>query len=393
MPVLPPEARLVVFATRPPSGEDGRALDALLREPLDWRRVGELAEREKLLPVLWNRLRTHATSLPTEEAERIRRQAAVIEFRMAVAETVLEAVLRRLAAARIRVMLLKGAALATTVYDSFAARPMGDLDILVPPEDVARAWQSMVEAGWRKEFEGGETFYEGHHHLAALVDPKGLGIILEIHRAILPPSGPFLFDETELWRDAAPVSLGSTEAWVPSRQHQLLHLCAHFAWSNMLSTGLGRTVRDVAALLEADGMDWDAFVALAQRTRAGTCAFWTLAMTRALAQAQVPTTVLERLRPRQPEALTNALHRALIASALLGACPSIRMRQWLWKAAIRPGQPGHKAALPWQVEAAFREAFPRGRRTSFGARTVAHVRAWAAWLRFASIFGVPKPIT
>ena len=62
MPVLPPEARLLVFATRPSSGEDDRALDALLAESLDWRRVGELAEREKLLPVLWNRLRGHAAT-------------------------------------------------------------------------------------------------------------------------------------------------------------------------------------------------------------------------------------------------------------------------------------------------------------------------------------------
>jgi hypothetical protein len=393
MPILPPEARLLVLSTRAPAGDVDRELADLARQPLDWRFVGALAEREKLLPVLWNRIGKHATSLPDAEAERIRRQAAVIEFRMAIAETVLEDVIKRLTAAGIPVMLLKGAALATTVYASFAARPMGDLDVLVPPDKATLAWQLLVDAGWRKEFEGGATFYEGHHHLAALVDPKGLGIILEIHRAILPPTGPFLFDEAELWRDATAASIGTSEAWVPSRQHQLLHLSAHFAWSNMLSSGLGRTARDVAALLEAGPTDWESFVALALRTRAGTCAYWTLAMARALARAQVPPTVLERLRPRQPTALTNALQRALVASALLGACPSIRTRQWLWRAAILPGRSGHMASLPWQVEAAFLEAFPRGGRASLGARTLAHVRGVAAWLRFARIIGVPRPIT
>jgi hypothetical protein len=392
MPVLPPEARLLVLTTRAPGSDVDRELAELARQPLDWRFVGALAEREKLLPVLWNRLGAYARSLPGAEAERIRRQAAVIEFRMAVAETVLGEVIRRLAAAGIPVMLLKGAALATTVYGSFAARPMGDLDVLVPPDQANRAWQLLVDAGWRKEFEGGAAFYEGHHHLAALVDPKGLGIVLEIHRAILPPSGPFLLDEAELWRDATAVPLGTNEALVPSREHQLLHLCAHFAWSNMLASGLGRTARDVAALLDAGPLDWESFTALAQRARAGTCAFWTISMARALARAPVPQSALQRLRPRQPAMATNALQRALIASALLGACPSISVQQWMWKAAIQPARSGHANALPWQVEVAFLEAFPRRARATLASRMVAHARGWSVWLRFAGIVGAPRPL-
>lgn len=392
MPVLPPEARLLVLATQAPAAEVDREIADLVRQPLDWRLVGALAEREKLLPVLWKRIGRLATSLPDTEAERIRRQSAVVEFRMALAETVLEEVLRQLSAADVPVMLLKGAALATTVYGSFGARPMGDLDILVPSSEAHRAWQLLVSSGWRKEFEGGATFYEGHHHLAALVDPKGLGIVLEVHRAILPPAGPFLFDDSELWRDAKPVSVGGTRAWVPSGPHQLLHLSAHFAWSNMLSSGLGRTVRDVAALLEAEPMDWDAFVSLARSTRAGTCAFWTLSMARALTRAPVPAGVLEQLRTRQPAVVTTALQRALTASALLGACPSIRVRRWLWKAAIQPGRSGHAAGLPWQVEAAFLDAFPQRARASLTTRMVAHARGWAAWMHFAGIIGAPRPL-
>jgi len=392
MPVLPPEARLLVLTTRAPAADVDRELADLVRQPLDWRLVGALAEREKLLPVLWNRIGKFATALPDTESDRIRKHAAVVEFRMALAEMVLDDVLRQMSTAGIPVMLLKGAALATTVYGSFAARPMGDLDVMVPRADAHRAWQLMVDSGWRKEFEGGATFYEGHHHLAALVDPKGLGIVLEVHRAIVPPGGPFLVDDTELWRDATPVSVGGTSAWVPSRPHQLLHLCAHFAWSNMLSSGLGRTARDVAALLEAGPLDWDAFVALAQRTHAGTCAFWTLSMARALSGASVPTAALDQLRPHQPAMVTNALQRALIASALLGACPSIRVQRWLWKAAIQPSRSGHAAALPWQVEAAFLDAFPQRARASLTSRMVAHAQRWTAWLHFAAIVGAPRPL-
>jgi len=391
MPVLPPEARLLLFATRIPSVEDDRAISELVALPLNWRVVGELAEREKLLPVLWNRLHNHTSGIPPAIAERIHAQAAVTEFRMAMTETVLQDVVRRLAAENIRAMLLKGAALATTVYPSFAARPMGDIDILVRPEEAQLAWQCLVDAGWTVELAGGERFYEGHHHLVGLMDPNGLHLVLEIHRSMLPAPGPFLLDESEVWRDAQPVQLGATTAWVPSSQHQLLHLCIHFGWSNMLFSGLGRTVRDVTALLEHEKMDWAKFVDLARRTRSYTCAYWTLAIARSLSGARVPDAALVELRPRGHAGPTRALERACVASALIGACPSIGLMQLLWSAAIRPDASGHGDARPWKVGEGFAEAF-RIRPAIFGARVRAHVRGWAGWLRFAGILGVPRRI-
>jgi hypothetical protein len=392
MPVLPPEARLVVFATRPSSGEDDRALDALLTAPLDWRRVGELAEREKLLPVLWNRLRGHAAGVPREIADRIHAQAAVTEFRMAMTEVTLQQAVEQLAAENIPVLLLKGAALATTVYPSFAARPMGDVDLLVRPEDAQRAWQLLVDAGWRPELAGGEQFFEGHHHLVGLVDSRGLNLVLEVHRGMLPTPGPFRFDEAEVWRDARAIRLGSSEAWVPSDQHQLLHLCVHFAWSHMLISGIGRTARDVATLLERGDVDWDRFVPLARRTQAASCAYWTLTISRTLAGARVPDRVLEALRPPGSIAAAHALERAQITSALLGTCPSIHLMRLLWSAAIRPRASGHGEVRPWKAGEAFMEAFHLGHRPGRMARLRAHIHGWSAWLHFAGIIGIPRPI-
>jgi hypothetical protein len=391
-PVLPPEARLLLFATRAPSAEDDRAISELVALPLNWRVVGELAEREKLLPVLWNRLRNHVAAVPPDIAERIHAQAAVTEFRMGMTEATLQDVVERLAREHIRVMLLKGAALATTVYPSFAARPMGDVDILVRPEEAQRAWQCLVDAGWTVELAGGERFYEGHHHLVGLVDPKGLHLVLEVHRAMLPVPGPFRFDETAVWRDAQSITVGSTAVWVPSDQHQLLHLCVHFAWSHMLTSGIGRTVRDVAMLLERSELDWDGFVQLARRTRAATCAYWTLAMSRTLAGARVPETVLASLRPWGPMALTNAIERAQVSSAMVRACPSIHVMRGLWSVAIRPSASGHGGLRPWQVGEVFMEVFRLGHKAGKGARVRAHLRGWAAWLRFAGMVSLPRRI-
>lgn len=391
MPVLPPEARLLLFATRVPSAEDDRAIDTLVAQPLRWRLVGELAEREKLLPVLWNRLRGHTGNVPEHIADRIHAQAAVTEFRMAMSEATLQRVVEQLAAEGVRVMLLKGAALATTVYPSFAARPMGDLDILVHPEQAQRAWQYLVDAGWTAELAGGDRFYAQHHHLVGLTDPHGLQLILEVHRSMLPTAAPFLLDEHELWREARPVPLGSATAWVPSDRHLLLHLCVHFGWSDMLFSGLGRTVRDTTTLLSHGTMDWPGFLDLARQAKASTCAYWTLRIARDLSGASVPDSALAALRPRGLFSRSGAIERSQVAAALTRACPSIGLMRVLWGAAIRPGASGHGEARPWQVGEGFAEAFEI-KQVGRLARVGAHLNMWGSWLRFAGIVGIPRRI-
>ena len=394
MSVLPPEARLLFLATRPRVAGDDEALAEIVRSPINWAAVGQFAEREKLLPVLWSCLGRHAKAIPAAAAARLQRQAAITEFRMAMMESVLCQVVERLAAERIPVMLLKGAALATTVYPSFAQRPMGDLDILVKPDDAKRAWQSMRNAGWtiEPEFADGGNFHELHHHLPPLVDPRGLKVVLEIHRAMLPVESPCALDADEVWRHARPMHLGGTTAWVPSDLHQMIHLCVHFAWSHMLESGVARTVRDVATLMGTGNLQWPGFVALATRARAGTCAYWTLAMTKTLSGAAAPAAVMEALRPHQPRALTRALERSYVMTGLARACPSVRVARLMWTAGVRPGASGHGAARPWHTGEKFKEAFHIGTIPTVGARLSAHLRGVASWFRFASVVGMPRRV-
>jgi len=57
--------------------------------------------------------------------------------------------LRALNQADVPVMVLKGAALAQTVYPRLSQRPMGDADLLVRPEDRDRARGALEAAGYR----------------------------------------------------------------------------------------------------------------------------------------------------------------------------------------------------------------------------------------------------
>ena len=384
---LPPEARLLFLATRPSGPDADAALSEAVKLPLNWYALGALAEREQLLPVLWKRLRYHADVIPLDVAGALQRAAAVTEFHMGLTETMLAEALDLLIREKIGVMLLKGAALAKSVYPSFASRPMGDIDLLVAPDQAQRAWQCLRDSGWKEKYEGLEEFYRTIHHLPGLFDPKGLKVLVEIHRSMLPPSGPFDLDETELWRDAHPVSVGPNTAWVPSDQHQLLHLCIHFAWSHGMGWAVGRTVRDIATLLQVRAIDWPSFVALAAGTRATTAAYWTLSIARTLAGATVPAGALESMRPRQWRPASRILERSYIMTSLLDACPSVRARQFLWTAGMRPGASGHGASRPWDVAEAFMQATHVAPNSSVFARATGQLRSLRAWLRFARVLG------
>lgn len=389
-PLLPIEAQLFFLAIRPPIAGDDALIDRLLRQPINWTLFAALAERERMVSVLWHRLRTMAANIPIEIRNRLDRRATVIDFRMTVTSALLDDLVRRLVAVGHPPMLLKGSALARSVYPSLIDRPMTDLDLLLPRATARAAWSILRKDGWPVEHEEADAFCETHHHLPPLIDPRGANVVLELHHSMMPVPGPFALDDDRIWSEARPLASG---ALMPSPVHLLLHLCVHFAWSDWLSYGIARTVRDVAALANADLVPWDAFVDCAHEARASTCAYWTLALARSLAGAEIPDDALARLRPRQPIVVSRALERAYIATAVLRLSPSVVLSQRLWSAGVRPVGSGHGAHRPWDATARFNAAFQR---TAVQPKMLIRLRAQAtqagAWLRFARLVGDGRPM-
>ncbi|HVX39502.1 MAG TPA: nucleotidyltransferase family protein [Gemmatimonadaceae bacterium] len=386
MHLLPAEARILFLALAPDDARDEAALAPLATPHTNWRLVTHLAERERLLSVLWYGLRD-VDVVPREMQAAIRRRTAVIEFRMAATRARLEQIVSRLAAEGIPSLLLKGAALASSVYPSFAHRPMNDLDVLVPADDAARAWQHVRALGWTPEQDGGAEFHEAFHHLKPLVDPSGSGIVVEIHRSMMPRPGPFVLANEEIWSESTEARLGGASARVPSDLHQLLHLSVHFAWSHYLAGGLARAVRDVAHLTARRDIDWDKFLSLARSARASTCAFWTLRLSKSLGAARVPDPVLRALRPPLPHAAIRTLERAYVTAALFDLCPSLAARKALWTVGVQPRRSGHGAHRPWQVTERFRQVFHEGPKPPLPERVRGQLRRADAWLRFARAMG------
>ncbi len=362
-----------------------RRIRELLHSDLDWEKLGWLAERERAAPVLWGVLQgieSAPARLPPQAAH-LQRLAMVSEFRMMHLEQRLADSLEVLADAGIDVMLLKGAALAITVYGSFVRRPMIDVDILVHEDEALRARDVLLGEGWvSTEMEEFESFYRRHHHLPTLVDGRGLDMQLELHTGLFFEGNPFDFPMPDLWRRAVPVTVRGRRVFVPSRQDQLLHLCLHFAWSHMMSSGAWRTFRDLRALMDAGDTDWDEFVALARKSRGASCCYWTLRLAHNLVGVRVPEEVLGALRPPMSESMLDRVERHFVYSLLPSEvlCPSVFVARTMWRLGVRPRWSGHGSVRPWDRN---EELLVGGiRPDSLGRRALNQLRNVKGWSRY-----------
>lgn len=83
--------------------------------------------------------------------------------------------------AGIALLLLKGiASLVEKVYEHIGVRYLSDIDLMVHPEDVEKAYALLIDAGYKK-VDLPYCIHPSHHHLWPL-EKEGMPAMLELHR-------------------------------------------------------------------------------------------------------------------------------------------------------------------------------------------------------------------
>ena len=349
------EERLLLLTAGP--GENDASIRELADGGIDWQRFLALAQVERAVPVVYPRLRALiADIIPGPMLDQMRRLALVSDFAMLHLEARLKESLRALEPEHVRVMLLKGAALANSAYPGVRQRPMSDLDILVDPSNARLARRLMLAGGWR-DIVGGipEHVYERHHHLPPLCDARSADLQLEIHTALFPERQPFAFDARDLWDRARALGPQFPGVFVPDPIHLLLHACLHFFWSHQGRFGVWRMIRDADALTRKGDLDWDAFIGVARSSRGATSCYWTFRIAELTAGVRVPSRVMDSLRPPRSAYLLAAIERHFVRNLfpVEFACPSVTLDHALWELAAMPGWSGHGEVRPWDEEGDF----------------------------------------
>lgn len=339
---------------------------------VDWHRLVQFASQENAIIALRDCLRADRWSVvPIHVARQVAILSLERESRMRRLQERMEQSIVALSRAGIEPLLLKGGALAYTVYGSFAARPMRDVDLLVAPDLAEEARSIMLDLGWALDPElPCDRSYDAHHHLPPLRDTSASGFRLEIHRAIMASGHPFRFTSEEIWSAARRVRVGAGHALVMHPSHHAVHIAIHFAWAHMLNLGAWHAFRDFAALVATSAIDWEDFERTAHRWGASTCCYWTLHLGRLLSDLPVPEEVLRRLCPTIPKFVRRSLTRHFLwaLSRSDTGCPSARLDRTLWSVAMQPRRCGHGAARPWLVSLDLVSAFDEKTRLAGGDR-------------------------
>ncbi|HKP88147.1 MAG TPA: nucleotidyltransferase family protein [Blastocatellia bacterium] len=218
----------------------------------------------------------------------------------------------------IPVIVLKGGALAVTVYDDIALRPMGDLDLLIRPESVARAREVLIEEGYA----------EGYASLTGMAGRSAarFSVAQSFQRMGKRPSQidihwhafttPYYFERIPVewfWERTTGFQAGHARALTFSPEAQLLHLSAH-----CMLHGYRRLIwsYDIARLIRrcAGQIDWDEIVRASETFGLSQLLSKSLLEVREHWGVRVPAPVYERL---------GAAHTPLKGRVVFGASEAV----------------------------------------------------------------------
>jgi len=292
-----PEARLLVESAREPAGGDPEEIRLAASAVRDWARVASLATRHRVASYVLRALRTSPVDIPTAAVDAL--NAGVIEqaARTTLNDRLLGAVLPALSARGVRTILLKGPALARSVYPEPELRPYDDLDLLVRPCDErsaagAVATLDLVESG--DEPPGSRPPGTAAFHRR--FEGSGGLTLLELHTDCLQLGIEPVAEEGR-WARAVPVP-GLPGALMLSPADSVVHLAVHAQ-----KHGFARLVhlKDLDLTVRgAPDLDWGRVIAAAREEGVLVPVWYALRMARDMLGTPVPPTSLRGVRPGAP---------------------------------------------------------------------------------------------
>jgi hypothetical protein len=180
-------------------------------------------------------------------AERFHRDFAGTVGRNALLQLALEECLGRFGAAGLQPIVLKGLAYQEALYGPAAARPTGDVDLLVPPHARDPAFRALADAGFTP-VAAAPGFDQADYHE---VEWRRGAIFIDLHFALAPPRRAAI-DGAAVWAARRPLRVGGAAAWQLGAAHaavfHALHMAIHhFDVPALYLVDLSRLAPDAAA--------------------------------------------------------------------------------------------------------------------------------------------------
>ena len=318
---LPRERQLLVAGSKlQPTSADWNLLEQEIRRPsVNWDRVVTRAFEHDIAPLMHNSIRRlGVSSLQVEQAlSRLKAGYHANAIRNAIVFQELQKILHAFRECGIAVIVLKGAALAQTVYQNWAVRPMSDVDLFIRKEQFTKAEDLLGKLSYSPDIRLPELKERHLAHYYEIGFTKQLAssfnVSCEIHWRLERPSRSFQIDLHGLWQRAVPVAFGDVDALVLCPEDLLLHLCLHTC-KHRLAGGF-RALCDVSETIRHFGqqLNWDAVLIRATQWQINAFVYVLLRLSQQLSGASVPERILNALASKEcdEELLDAATERVL----------------------------------------------------------------------------------
>jgi len=297
--------------------------------------IGYNGSIKKVGLLVFNALRSHGLELDKENQTFLRLAYLKEELRSKIFRRICCDVLLLLANEGIPTIVLKGTALAETVYDNPVFRHCHDIDILIGDEDMSRAASLLPALGFSAFNQRPEP--KSYHF--KLEHQSGLPLELHTRLFQIPYHNTLL---TEMWKRSHSELIVGVPARTLAASDALLHVCGHAFYSEKRESL--RWVTDAWFLIDRRrDLDWDLLLECTRRTRLLLPLSVTLGYLAESLNAAIPSTFLSRLF--DAAARTNASQREF---ALFGArfAPGGGFRNLVGKAT---GWRGRAFVIQWML--------------------------------------------
>jgi hypothetical protein len=262
---------------------------------VDWRYLLDLAAFHGIIPFVIHNLDVNGFSsqIPQPYLNELKQIYHGTVYRNLILSSELAKILSIFSQHGIETICLKGAPLAESLYRNPILRHVGDMDILVHPEDISKAVALLAEQGYKQAVpqQGKSHPFHGEPYLKKASFP----LAVELHWG-LDDSKLVDFPKQEIWCRAQPLQFEGVSTLVLSPEDNLLFLANHLSKHNFQ---LLKLVGDITELLKKyeQSLDWDYIMSSTRSWKMEPAVYCALQRAGELLGAPVPAHPLEAIRP------------------------------------------------------------------------------------------------
>ncbi len=316
---IQPEYQLLLCCARTKSSKDNAdKIRKLVNNGLGWDYLLQMSKSHGLAPLLCYHLHRidHEHQIPRSIMDQLHDIYYGNLARNIPLSYELDKILHVFEKKGIPIVVLRGLALAQTIYKNIALRVTADIDLLVQKKDLSRVAKTLLELEFtspQRELITKEYSAELCFTKQGASGGKGLGsAVIDVHQEITSSIRLKKIIKTnteEVIKRARPVRIKDVNMLVMTPEDLLLHLTLRHCFQRLIR------LCDIAEVIKAkkNQLNWQSLLQKAKENRLSIIMYYTLYYARQLLEAPVPEHVLKELTPHwyRKKILDSLLSRAV----------------------------------------------------------------------------------